>query len=202
MVDSPKAKREIRARMIARREALSETLRREWSAAITSRLLALEGYRAARVVAAYASFRAEFDTSAFLAAALAAGKRLALPRVAANRERLEYCFVTDPARDLATGTWGIPEPGVHCERMADGSAVDFVLAPGLAFNRRGDRVGYGRGYFDRFIASLPGRPLVAAGAYSMQLVGQLPVEPHDRGVQVLVTEWETIDTTQDPGTDP
>jgi 5-formyltetrahydrofolate cyclo-ligase len=201
-VDSPKAKREIRARIIARREALSESLRREWSAAITSRLLALEGYRGARLVAAYASFRAEFDTSAFLAAALAAGKRLALPRVAANRERLEYCFVADPARDLAPGTWGIPEPGAHCEQMADGAAVDFVLAPGLAFTRRGDRLGYGRGYFDRFIASLPGRPLVVAGAYSMQVVGELPVEPHDRRVQVLVTEWETIDTTREPGTKP
>jgi len=201
-VDSPKAKREIRARIIARREALSEALRRDWSAAITSRLLALEGYRRARVVAAYASFRAEFDTSAFLADVLAAGKRLALPRVAANRELLEYCFVTDPVRDLAPRTWGIPEPGAHCEQMADGSAVDFVLAPGLAFNRRGDRLGYGRGYFDRFIASLPGRPLVVAGAYSTQLVGKLPVEPHDRRVQVLVTEYETIVIGDEAGNQP
>lgn len=198
-MDSPNAKREIRARIIARREALPETLHREWSATITGRLLALEGYRAARVVTAYASFRAEFDTSGFLAAALAAGKRLALPRVAASRERLEFCYVTDPARDLAPGTWGIPEPVAHCELMAEDSAVDFVLAPGVAFTRRGDRLGYGRGYFDRFIATLPGRPLLVAAAYSIQLLGKLPVESHDRRVQVLVTEWETIDTNQASG---
>jgi 5-formyltetrahydrofolate cyclo-ligase len=198
-VDSPNAKREIRARIIARREALPEALRREWCAAITARLLALQGYREARVIAAYASFRAEFDTSAFLAAALTAGKRVALPRVAATRESLEFCFVADPARDLAPGTWGIPEPGAHCEPMADDSGVDFVLAPGLAFTRRGDRLGYGRGYFDRFIAGLTGCPLLAAAAYAMQLLGKLPVEPHDRRVHVLVTEWETIDTNQDSG---
>lgn len=193
-MDSPNAKREIRARIIARRETLTDTLRREWCEAITGRLLALEGHRAARVIAAYASFRAEFDTSAFLAAALAAGKQVALPRVAADRSRLEFCFVTDPARDLAPGTWGIPEPGPHCAQMPDVSAVDLVLAPGVAFNRRGDRLGYGRGYYDRFITTLPGRPLLVAAAYSMQLLGKIPVEPHDRRMDVLVTEHETIFT--------
>jgi 5-formyltetrahydrofolate cyclo-ligase len=198
-MDSPNAKAEIRARIIAEREALPEGLRREWCAAITTRLLALEGYGAARVIAAYASFRAEMDTAAFLAAALAAGKRLALPRVAANRERLEFCYVTDPARDLAPGTWGIPEPAPHCERLPAGAPVDLVLAPGVAFTRRGDRLGYGRGFYDRFIAALPGRPLLAAACYSMQVLDELPVESHDRRMNLLVTEGETIGATQDTG---
>lgn len=193
-MDSPNTKAEIRARIIAGREALPQALRREWCAAITERLLALEGYRNARTVAAYASFRAEFDTAGFIASALAAGKRVALPRVAANRERLEFCFIEDPARDLAPGTWGIPEPGLHCERLPEGAAVDLVLAPGVAFTRRGDRLGYGRGYYDRFIAALPGRPLRVAAAYSMQVLEDLPVEAHDRGMDVLVTEGETLFT--------
>lgn len=193
-MDSRNAKREIRARIIAQREALPEARRREWSAAITGRLLALEGFRAARLVAAYASFRAEFDTAVFLAAALAAGKRLALPRVAAGRDRLEFCFVTDPVRDLAPGTWNIPEPKPHCEPMRDGTAADLVLTPGVAFTRRGDRLGYGRGYYDLFIAALPGRPLLVAAAYSMQIVDSLPHEDHDRRVNVLVTEAETLFT--------
>lgn len=196
-MDSPNAKAEIRARIIAGREALPETLRREWCAAITERLLALEGYRTARIVSAYASFRAEMDTAAFLAAALAAGKRVALPRVAANRERLEFCFIDDPARDLAPGTWGIPEPAPHCERLPEGAPVDMVLAPGVAFTRRGDRLGYGRGYYDRFIATLPGRPLRVAAAYSMQVLEDLPVEAHDRRMDVLVTEVETLFAGED-----
>jgi len=193
-VDSRNAKREIRARIIAQREALPEARRREWSAAITARLLALEEYLTARVIAAYASFQAEFDTAAFLAAALAGGKQVVVPRVAAGRDRLEFCFVTDAARDLAPGTWNIPEPGPHCEPMRDGAPVDLVLTPGVAFTRRGDRLGYGRGYYDRFIAALPGRPALVAAAYSMQIVDLLPHEDHDRRVDVLVTEAETLFT--------
>lgn len=198
-MDSPNAKREIRARIIAQREALPAALRREWGAAITGRLLGLEGYRAARMIAAYASFRAEFDTAAFLAAALAAGKRVALPRVAAGRELLEFCLIEDPVRDLAPGTWGIPEPAGDCQPLPEGAAVDLVLAPGVAFTRHGDRLGYGRGYFDRFLATLPGHALIVAAAYSIQLLGKLPVEPHDRRVALLVTERETIDTNQGSG---
>lgn len=194
-------KQEIRARIIAQREALPEGLRREWCAAITARLLALEGYRDARVVAAYASFRAEFDTAALVATALAAGKRLALPRVAAGRERLEFRFIEDPARDLAPGTWDIPEPGPHCEQLQEDAAVDLVLAPGVAFTRSGDRLGYGRGYYDRFIAGLPGKPLLVAAGYSMQIVDWLPREDHDRRVDVLVTECETIRVVDLTGAD-
>jgi 5-formyltetrahydrofolate cyclo-ligase len=198
-VDSPNAKRAIRARIIAGREALPQALRRQWSDAITARLLALEGYRRARVVAAYASFRAEFDTAAFLAAALGDGKRLALPRVAPGRERLEFCYVTDPSRDLAPGTWSVPEPLPRCEPMHEGTRVDLVLTPGVAFTRRGERLGYGRGYYDMYIAGLPGRPRLVGAAYSMQVLEALPTEPHDRRVHLVVTERETIDTMLDSG---
>jgi 5-formyltetrahydrofolate cyclo-ligase len=200
-VDSPRTKREIRARIIAERLALPETPCREWSAAITGRLLALEEFRTARVVAAYAAFRAEFDTSALIAAALGAGKRVAVPRVSAARDRLEFCFIADPARDLAPGTWGIPEPRAECEVLADGGVLDLVLLPGVAFTRHGHRLGYGRGYYDQFVAGLAHRPILVAAAYSMQIVGALPIEAHDRRVHVLVTERETIRINDASGTD-
>lgn len=172
-------------------------MRRQWNAAITARVLGLPAYRSALNLAAYASFRSEFDTSALIAGALAAGKRVAVPRVSADRERLEFRFIQHPERDLAPGTWGVPEPRIECEPLVDGDGLDLVLLPGVAFTRRGDRVGYGRGYYDRFVAGLRQRPVLVAAAYSMQIVDELPIEPHDRRVDVLVTEGETIFTGKD-----
>jgi 5-formyltetrahydrofolate cyclo-ligase len=194
-------KQALRARIIREREALPEAVRREQSVAITRRLLALTEWADAQALAAYASFRGEFDTSELIAAALAAGKRVVVPRVSATRDRLEFCFIVDPARDLAPGTWGIPEPRAGCERLADGGVLELVLLPGVAFTRGGHRLGYGRGYYDQFVAGLAHRPTLVAAAYSMQIVDTLPVEAHDRRVHVLVTERETIRINDASGTD-
>jgi 5-formyltetrahydrofolate cyclo-ligase len=83
--------------------------------------------------------------------------------------------------------------------MHEGTRVDLVLTPGVAFTRRGERLGYGRGYYDMFIAALPGRPCVVGAAYAMQVLEALPTEPHDRRVHLVVTERETIDTMLDSG---
>jgi len=200
-VDSHKQKREIRARIIAQREALAAGTRRAWSSAITERLEALPEYRAARLVAAYASYRGEFDTAELIQHALAGGKRVVVPRVSPRRDRIEFFFVGDPRRDLAPGAWGIPEPRAHCAGLG-GDALDLVLTPGVAFTRRGERLGYGRGFYDRFLAQYGGRPRLVAAAYSIQVVERLPTEAHDRRVQRVVTEQETIVIGNDAGNQP
>jgi 5-formyltetrahydrofolate cyclo-ligase len=181
-------KAEIRKRILAAREALAPSLRREYAERITPCLTALPGYRAARCVMAYVGFGAEFDTAALIADVLARGKSLVLPRVERAERALALYAVRDPATELAPGVWGIREPRPDLCAAAAPQAVDFVLVPGVAFTARCERLGYGGGYYDRLIPRFAGRPALVAAAYSLQIVPALPVSATDRSVDLVVTE--------------
>src|SRR3954469_1383636 len=152
------AKATLRTSILARRNAMDAATRARHSSTITGKLVALPAYRAANVVAAYGSFGSEFDTSQFLAATLAAGKQLVLPRINRALRALELRQVIDLNGDLVAGVWGIPEPAPRCT-MVDPKNVEFMLVPGVAFSPSGARLGYGGGYYDRLIASLDARTI-------------------------------------------
>jgi 5-formyltetrahydrofolate cyclo-ligase len=181
------AKATLRTTILTRRDATEGALRARHSSTITAKLLALPAYRAADIVAAYASFGSEFDTSEFLAAALAAGKKLVLPTINRALRALELRQVSDLKADLVAGVWGIREPAVRCT-MVDPIKLDFMLVPGVAFSPSGARLGYGGGFYDRLLASLdPGTTRIAA-AFHLQIVEQLPEAPHDQRINAVVTE--------------
>ena len=182
------AKKALRQRVVALRDALSANDRARKSAAIAGRLVALPAFAAARTVAAYMSFGTELDTSEFLAVALTEGKRLLLPRIAPERREIDFHFVTDLDKSLLPGPWGIREPDpAHCaEARAD--EIDFMLIPGVAFTRRGERLGYGGGFYDVAIGKTRPDAAKVAAAFDLQIVDELPVEPHDRRVDLVVTE--------------
>lgn len=186
---------ELRARkaaqrkaLLAGRDALPAAARADLSRRITQRLLALPALSAARTVLAYASFGSEFDTSALVDALLAAGKRLALPRVDREARRLELFFVTSVQRDLEPGVWGIREPAPERCRPATLDEIDLVLTPGVAFSPRCERLGYGGGYYDQLLAGQPAGLFTVAAAFELQLVPDLPLGPADVPVDLVVTE--------------
>ncbi len=136
---------------------------------------------------AYASFGTELRSDELLRRVLAAGKVLLLPRV----ERGGLCLyeVRDLAGDLKPGTWGIREPRPDRCRPADPGSVTFALIPGVAFDERARRLGYGGGFYDRLLAGgLPEGTPLASGAFGVQIVDEVPVDPHDAPVDLVVTE--------------
>ena len=155
---------------------------------ITKRLLALAAYRGARCVMAYASFGSELDTGDFISDVLAQGKELVLPRIERGSRALQLHAVEDPARQLGSGVWGIPQPRADLCPLVPASRIDFVLVPGVAFTRRCERLGYGGGYYDGFIRGLAKRPPLVAGAFELQLVPELPVTDRDQVVDLILTE--------------
>ena len=158
------------------------------SAAITARLLRLPAYRNAGIVSAYMSIGSELDTAAFVAEVLASGKQLLLPRVDRSARSLVFHFVGDLERDLVPGIWGIREPDpAHCP-VAELRDAHFVLVPGVAFTRAGDRLGYGGGYYDAQLANLTARASKVAAAYSLHVLDSRPTGPRDRRVDAVVTE--------------
>jgi 5-formyltetrahydrofolate cyclo-ligase len=181
-------KRSIRSQMLDRRNALTAERCSEVGALVQERLLATEWFAAARTVALYSPIRGEVPTGAIAARALSEGKQLAYPCV--DGELLGFFVVTDPL-DLEPGAFGVLEPPRRLQLAL--AALDLIVVPGLAFDRQGHRLGYGRGFYDRtLVESRPG--CVAVGlAYDFQLTAALPVQKHDRALAAVVTETGVID---------
>jgi 5-formyltetrahydrofolate cyclo-ligase len=161
----------------------------EFSRRTTDQLLRLPAFASAGAVLAYLSFGSEFHTDAFAAAVLAQDKRLVLPRVNSAHRRLELFAVADLALDVAPGVWGIREPRLDRCATATAGQIGLILAPGVAFSPRCERLGYGGGFYDRLLSQWPARrPPVVAAAFSLQIVDVLPIGPSDVPVDLVVTE--------------
>jgi len=180
----------LRRAVLCRRDALTEGERALLGGRIVATILDLPTYGVAGVVLAYASFGTELRTDELLRRVMADGKVLLLPRV--EHGGLGLYEVRDLAGDLAPGTWGIREPRPGRCRSADPDGVGFALIPGVAFDKRARRLGYGGGFYDRLLAGgLPeGTPLVS-GAFGVQIVDEVPTGPHDAPVDLVVTEGGT-----------
>jgi len=182
------AKSALRKVALGRRDAMDAGARAALSWAITRDIAGLDAYRRSRVVMAYVTFGSEFQTGAFIRHALGAGKTLILPRVNRATRMLELYEVREPARDLGPGVWGILEPKPdRCARV-EPDVVDVVLVPGLAFDARRRRLGYGGGFYDRLLGGLTTRPPLIAGAFEAQMVEAVPAGTHDVPMDIVVTE--------------
>jgi len=155
---------------------------------IVGKISGLTSYRGARTVLAYVGFGSELQTGDFLRWTLDQGKTLLLPRVNRETKSLDIYEVKDLERDLESGTWGIREPNPDLCSPADIHAVDFVLVPGVAFDSRGGRLGYGAGFYDKLLANRPSHAWLVAGAFEIQIVEHVPMHEHDVPVDLVVTE--------------
>lgn len=193
---------EGRAKALLRRTAkqararIAAQDRAAWSAAIRSRLAALAGWRDASVVALYAPIAGEADLIPLIEEARAAGKRVVFPQARRESATLAF-FEVRGARELRAGAYGVPEPPGGEGRHVTADRIDLLVLPGLAFDLKGRRLGFGGGYYDRLLGATP-RPAVGA-AFESQICESLPVEGHDRGVDLVVTEARVIAVSDNPG---
>lgn len=186
-------KQAVRKNTLSLREQLPAKVRTTCSVAITERLLQMPEYRQAGAVLGYMNFGAEFESSLWVERVLAEGRRLALPKVNRHTNHLDLYWVEDTENQLAAGLWGIREPVVErCERLDNLNEIEFALLPGVAFTRGGARLGYGGGFYDKLLAGMAQRPILAAAAFALQIVDTLPQEATDIKVEWIVTESETI----------
>jgi len=181
-----KAKAQLRAEMIARRDALPAAERERYSRELAAALTALPQYAAARSVLSTMSIGSEVSTRPFIDRALADGKAIVLPRVSEPPRRLRIYAVDDLARDLVPGVWDIPEPDPSRCREVALNEVDFAWIPALALDRAGYRLGYGAGYFDKLLAGRGSRPHCVAAIPAPFLLDDLPHEPHDVPVDLVI----------------
>lgn len=149
-------KQTLRQRIIAARDNLTPTLRTHSSKHIVDRICSLTTYKTARTVLGYLNFGSELASEAWVRQALTDGKQVLLPRVNKASKHLELFEIKDIDTDLAVGAYGIREPlAERCPRIEALGVIDLILMPGVAFDRKGGRLGYGGGYFDKLLAHLP-----------------------------------------------
>ena len=163
------------------------------SLAILEKLMRLDRYQRSGVVLAYVGFGNELQTDAFVRRVLDDGKVLLLPRVNPEEKLLNLYEVKDPAKDLKAGTWGILEPSPDLCPRAEPDNIDFALVPGVAFDARGARLGYGGGFYDKLLGGYTAgytgqRPSLVAAAFELQVVYEVPLEAHDVRMDLIVTE--------------
>jgi 5-formyltetrahydrofolate cyclo-ligase len=187
------AKRELRERVLAARDALAPAARAEASQSIAQRIAGLASFRAASCVVLTLGFRSEWDTRALVDDALARGAAVALPRVNEVTRMIELCRVLSVAADTAPGYRGIPEPHASLPPV-EPRDVEWILVPGVAFDAHGRRLGYGGGYYDRLLPLLPRTAPRIAGAFELQLVDDIPAAPHDLTVDAIATPSRLVVT--------
>lgn len=180
-------KKRVRNLVLARRGALTERERQEKSLHIEKQVLTLPEYEKAQTVMLFLNFRDEVETTALAEETLTRGKQLVLPRCA-PQGILIPALIRDLDQDIEPGTWGIREPRLQGLREADPWAIDLVIVPGAAFDGQGNRLGYGGGYYDRFFGRLRPEVLRVAIAFATQVLPEVPVDPHDQKMSILVTE--------------
>ncbi len=173
-------KRQLRTQLLGRLQTQKEENRRAKSEAIRRALSRLTVFRKAKMVFCYVSLPYEVETWRLIERMLAMHKRVVVPRVSGRRLLLSE--IQDPAKDLAQGAFGVWEPTRRSRRPVRPESVDLILVPGLAFDRTGHRLGHGLGYFDRFLAALPGTIPTIGLCFDFQLLNRLPIDPHDRAV--------------------
>ena len=140
----------------------------------------------------YCSYRSEVETTGILHWALARKKRVSVPLTLPATRQLQARVISDPQIDLAPGYRGIPEPLAQTDKnLVEPGSLEVAIIPGVGFDRRGHRLGYGAGYYDRFLALEAPQALRIGLAYTCQLVPELPTEPHDVPMDILITETNT-----------
>ncbi|MDT8336103.1 MAG: 5-formyltetrahydrofolate cyclo-ligase [Desulfurivibrionaceae bacterium] len=179
----------IRRDIIAARDRLGPRERQEMSRLIMENLFQLAEFSRARTVLFYAAFKSEVQTMPAIKHSLEMGKRVALPLTLVAGKRLQPRLITDPARELRPGYCSIPEPDPEVTTVLDPRTIDLVIVPGSVFDRHGGRLGYGGGFYDRFLAEQAARAFRVAPAFELQIMErQLILEPHDQPLDCLVTE--------------
>ena len=167
------------------RNSISIEQRREKSRRITEGILAHPLTNAAKVIFVYVSFKSEPDTHDLIRKLLKLGKRVAVPVCNTDQNTMKAVEISD-FEQLRTGGYGILEPDTRTAAEIPKSEIDLILAPALAFDSEGFRLGYGGGYYDKYLTDFNGA--VMGIAFSECITDFLPHCTYDRPVNFVLTE--------------
>lgn len=180
----------IRRETIARRNSITHEEVMEKSAMIQKMAMDLLIYRNSKTIGLYANFNNEVSTSLLFDGSMKEGKKVLFPYIMEEKKELIFTPVQG-LDELMQGPFGIMAPCNKDGKNHIGEA-ELLFIPGVAYDLKGGRIGYGGGFYDRSLGKLVKRPFIAALAYELQIVDEVPVRPHDIRVDVIITEQRVI----------
>lgn len=180
-------KKRVRRSQITLREQLTAQQRADLSSRAQSLVVKQSWFAEANLIALYSSIRNEVDTQYLFEAAISLGKRIVFPRI--DDGQMVFVEVESP-RDLCSGTFGVLEP--VGTKVVPVCCIDLIVVPGVAFDRDGFRIGFGKGYYDQALEDRPLSCRLAGLGYAFQLDDSIPREVHDVSLDWLVTDQEVL----------
>lgn len=180
-------KKKLRKEILSKLKSQKRSENLEKSFIITKRLFGLEEFKKAKCVVTYVSMADEVDTHQLIDECIRMEKLVAVPVVEVGKKDLIISQITDTIRQLETGPYGIRQPKKEEIKPVPYEEMDLVLVPGVAFDRKGNRLGRGKGYYDRFLKKLPKDTLTIGLCFDFQVAESIPTLPHDIPVHMLLT---------------
>jgi len=187
-------KEELREHILDIRNRYDESKLSSMSQSINNKLNHLSEFKEALNVSTYVSKSKEVGTIDFIMKALRNGKNVLIPIVEKGKKDLRFSQLLG-IEELEEGSFGVLEPKENFRRFISGSEVDIAIIPGVVWSIEGHRIGYGKGYYDRYLSSLDKNIPTVGLSYDFQLKSKVPVRKHDIGVQIIVTESKIIRCT-------
>ncbi len=189
VVDIRPEKSRLRADLKQFRQSMPIETKSALDRKIQNRLMNLWAFREAQTILCYVSTPAEIDTIHLIASVLESGRTVAVPRCEDGASRMSF-YVIRSLFELSPGHFNVLEPDGGCALVTGDQKSALCIVPALAFDREGFRLGYGKGYYDRFLNQYQG--MTAGMCYTQCLYDALPHGKYDRTVQILVTEKEIV----------
>jgi 5-formyltetrahydrofolate cyclo-ligase len=188
-----KRKKELRKKVQEIRDSLDPEQRQLLSAEIGENLWSIPEFNQAETLLFFLSFRSEVDTKPMILRALEEKKAVCVPCTDMENKAMMASRIMNLDGDLRMGNYNILEPREECLRPVPPQRIDAVLMPGVAFDLTGGRLGYGGGYYDRFLERCSPSCLLIALAFELQIVEHVPCADHDIHIHKIVTENRVVD---------
>jgi 5-formyltetrahydrofolate cyclo-ligase len=183
-------KKDIREQILKYRESLDLNIRGQWDESIFDKLIKSEFYKNAKTIFAFVSFKSEVDTHKIIKYAIQDQKTICVPKIKSKETGIEI-FKINTFDELKKGYFSILEPLESCPSI-DSNDLDLILMPGVAFDRKGGRLGYGAAFYDRFLTGMNKAVDKIALAYHFQVIDNIPMDEHDVRIDGVITEKEII----------
>lgn len=185
----------IRKEILEKRSKLGRILYKEYSKTIMDTLSDSIYYKSAKTIMIFVSFNYEVDTREFIKKAIADGKDVVVPITIPETKQLIPSLLKDYS-ELAPGFYNILTPKEEFIRPTSPDLIDLIIVPGIAFDPEGYRVGYGGGYYDRFLSKIRSTVPKVSIAFHLQLIDKVPKDHFDIPVDYIFTEKEIIECSR------
>jgi 5-formyltetrahydrofolate cyclo-ligase len=192
MEDIKEKKQELREQMVSSLDGIANEALEKKNRVVVDKLFEFANFLEAKIALLFLSKNQEIESSIIIERALEMNKIVVLPLIGKDRPKVSLYKVDSPEKEIVQNAEGGFIPNAECCKKVPIDCIDIAIVPGLAFDEKGGRIGYGDGYYDQLIPRLPITTRKVAVALEEQIVPLVPMESHDKYVDIIITDNRVI----------